>query len=129
TGSYLASQGVSVPEEHLQQIPFIQFAEIAVQKPVLSDTIAEKVLFLMSDNGERILFNPTSAFRLTAAAMNKAQATLSSGNLLAAAAALLKASLIETKKNVASKIPQFWLNLSNEIVSKKRQLESHGKLT
>lgn len=129
TGSYLASQGVSVPEEHLQQIPFIQFVEIAVQKPVLSDTIAEKVLFLMSDNGERILFNPTSAFRLTAAAMNKAQATLSSGNLLAAAAALLKASLIETKKNVASKIPQFWLNLSNEIVSKKRQLESHGKLT
>lgn len=125
---FLKAQGVQIPEEYLDPIDFEQLASLTGEKDAAGRV--EGSLFLLPlGKDESYLITKSGVRRFASSALIKAQFLFQNSNLLAAGAALLNSSLMEMKKNIASRLPQFWIGLTKEVVAKRKQLEAHRKLS
>jgi len=123
----LLEKGYPLPREYTIELDFASLANLISQSQ--EKRCPENGIYMIPLDSASYLFTKRSVRRFASAALYKAQTIFQNSNLLAAAAALLGTSLVETKKNIGAKQLPFWLGLTEKSLSHRKQLENHRKLS
>ncbi|KGE71401.1 hypothetical protein [Spirochaeta lutea] len=121
----LAELGFPPPGEYLVDTTFeelaLRYSAKAVQGPgILRITLPGGGAYLVSEGQVK---------RFVTLAIAQAQGFFQSPSLLAAMAALKNASLMDMKRQLNGRVPDFWLDTAERMLKHRKQLETHRKVT